>query len=280
MANLPISVLRFAVDHGDGMKELVDNFVDFYNQHRAEQWGHKTQFITEYKGQKISFAEKERAIDGMILREMGKMAGVDVTSMKAEQMMSHPVVKWAAVNIVSQLIDAVLPDTMVQGTGAYAEVISRDLGETYVADIKSRDLFAVTKSGRGVGQRHAEIHRALTRQVVINPEGHQITVGVNLFRVLTGQESLAEFTTKAMRSMETEVTKDIYFIRLSTSVWVHGDSLLIKDARNSIEQRVSIQLLTFSRASLAFRRITIHKVNKYFTTNQSFAQSARHSILR
>ena len=157
----------------------------------------------------------------MLLREVSKRSGVDATTMSPEAMATHPLISWSVGTIVSQMIDAVLPDTMVEGTSAFAEIRTLGLGETAVFDIQSRDLFPVTKVGR-LGQREAEMHKGYEKQVTLNPEGHMITVGVSLFRVLTGQESLASFTSKAIRSIETEMTKDIYtafyngFLSLST----------------------------------------------------------------
>jgi len=203
---LPASVLNFAA--GDTV--LFDNFVDYWNHYRSDHGTKKFSYIeSDKEGKVITLAQKEEALKPMLLREISKRSGVDVTSMPAEQMATHPLVGWAALNISSQLIDAVLPSTMVEGTSAYCEVKTMGLGETAVFDIKSRDLFPVTKVGR-LGMREAEMHKGFEKQVTLNPEAHMITVGVSLFRVLTGAESLADFTVKALRSIETEMTKDIY----------------------------------------------------------------------
>jgi hypothetical protein len=66
-------------------------------------------------------------------------------------------------------------------------------------------------------------------QVTLNPEGHQITVAVSLFRVLSGQESLAEFTMKAIRSIETEMSKDIY------TAFAAGMAALSTDATTGLQ---------------------------------------------
>jgi hypothetical protein len=58
--------------------------------------------------------------------------------------------------------------------------------------------------------REGEAQKGFQGQVTLNPEAHEMTVGVSLFRVLSGQESLAKFTVKALRSLETEMSKDIY----------------------------------------------------------------------
>jgi len=221
---LPASVVQFAA----GDTTLFDNFVDYWNHYRSENGTKQFPYIKADKdGKAISFAEKDAALNAMLLREISKRSGVDATTMTPEQMATHPLVSWSVGNIVSQLIDAVLPDTMVQGTSAYAEIKVLGLGESGIFDIRSRDLFPVTKVGR-LGQREAEMHKGFEKQVTLNPEGHMITVGVSLFRVLTGQESLASFTSKAIRSIETEMTKDIY------TAFYNGMSGLSTDATTGL----------------------------------------------
>lgn len=203
---LPLSVINFAA----GDTSLFENFTDYWNHYRSENGTKKFSYVAEKDGKAITLDEKEKALNKMILAKLGKDSGVDFSTQPLENFINHPMVCWAAANLVSQMIDAVLPTTMVEGTQAYAEIRTVGWGETGIFDVKSRDLFPVTKVGRGLGMREAEMHKGFERQVVLNPEGHQITVGVNMFRVLSGQESLAEFTTKAIRSIETEMTKDIY----------------------------------------------------------------------
>jgi hypothetical protein len=204
---LPANVLSFAA----GDTTLFDNFIDYWNHYCSEYGTKKFSYkTTDKEGNPISFEEKEKAINGLLIKEISKRANFDVNSIPLEQAVTHPMVAWAAANIVSQMIDAVLPSTMVEGTQAYAEIRTLGYGETGVFDIMFRDLFPVTKVGRGAAMREAEMHKGFERQVTLNPEGHEITVGVSLFRVLSNQESLAKFTTRAIRSLETEMTKDIY----------------------------------------------------------------------
>jgi hypothetical protein len=200
----------YVVDFAAGDTKLYENFADFWNHYRSEHGNKKFSYIHEVDGKTITLEEKEKALNAMLIKEISKKANFDITGVPLEQVATNPNICWAAANIVSTMIDAVLPQTMVEGTSAYAEIKVVGYGETGVFDIQSRDLFHVTKAGRGAGMREAEMQKAFRNQVTINPEGHEITVGVSLFRVLNGSESLAEFTVKAIRSLETEMTKDIY----------------------------------------------------------------------
>ena len=65
-------------------------------------------------------------------------------------------------------------------------------------------------------KREAEVKKQYNGQVTIVPEPRQITVGVSLYRILSGKESLAEFTQKAIRSIETQMTIDVYTTMAAT----------------------------------------------------------------
>lgn len=199
---LPSNVVAFAA----GDTSLFESFKDYWNQYQSENGGKKVAFSTD-----VSFAEKEDRLNKALIREIGKRSGVDLTNMAMEQAITHPLVGWALGNLASQLIDAVLPDTIIDSTAAYAEVRTLGYGETALFNINSRDLFPVSRAGR-LGMREAEMHKGYEGQVVLNPEMREITASVSLFRVLTGQESLSRFTVKCLRSIETAMTQDIYTV--------------------------------------------------------------------
>ena len=206
MIKLPASVVAFAA----GDTQLYDAFVDYWNQYRSENSSKKFPFSTvDANGKPISFSEKEELLNASLLREVSKVSGVDFSSDAIERVATHPMVSWAAGNIVSQMVDAVLPDTIIDSIGAYTEVRQIGLGQSALFDIDSRDLFPVSKAGR-LGMREAEMHKGFMGQVTMVPEMREVTVGVSLFRVLTGQESLAKFTAKALRSIEQAMAKDAY----------------------------------------------------------------------
>jgi hypothetical protein len=54
------------------------------------------------------------------------------------------------------------------------------------------------------------MHKQFRGQVTVLPEMREMTVAVALMRVLAGKESLAAFVSKAVRSIETAVTVDVY----------------------------------------------------------------------
>jgi len=205
MAKLPSNVLEFAAGDAD-TKNLFVEMQDYWNHWRTENGslGRKFNFDAS-----VSLNEKERLLNEHMIREVGKRAGVDFTSAPVEQLFNHPMVAWAANLISAQLIDAILPDTLIDSIGLYTDVRVGGFAESFVFDINSRDLFPVSRAGR-LGMREAEMHKGYQGQVVLNPEAYEITVGTSMFRVLSGQESLANFVIKALRSLESEMARQAY----------------------------------------------------------------------
>ena len=212
MAKLSSSIIAFAAGDNETLK-LMEGYQDYWHQYQAENVknGHKHTFATTnaQTGQPITFAEKEQALNAAMIRYIEKHSGLSFSSTPIEQAITHPLVAWFAVNLVSQMIDAVLPETILDSIAEISEVRQIGLGDTAIFDIKPRDLFPVSKSGR-LGMRVAEIHKGYNGQTTLNPEMRTVTVGVSLFRLLTGQESLADFTVKVMRSIETDMSRDVY----------------------------------------------------------------------
>jgi hypothetical protein len=194
---------------------LIEMFCDYWNHYRTEQEGAKgLSYRTTGKnkaGQEISvtFADKEESVSEYFKNTVYKLAGVQNPNILPEMAWaSHPLVGWYTFAIVSTLIDAVLPDTLIDTIGMYTDIRNIGWGDSATFEIEPRDLFPVTKAGRGM--RQAEIRKAFNGQIALIPENHEMTVGVNLYRVLSGAESLARFTSKAVRSMETQVALDAY----------------------------------------------------------------------
>jgi hypothetical protein len=200
---LPSHLITFAAGDNDTVK-FFESVKDYWNQYRSENGTKKFAYI-----QGVPLAQKEKDLNEAMIREIGKRAGVDFTSAPISSFSNHPIVVWAAGMLANLMIEALLPETIIESTGAYAEIRQLALGETAVFDISSRDLFPVSKSGR-LSMRSSEVHKGFENQVTLNPEFRTLTVGVNLLRVLTGLESLAKFAIKALRSIETAMTQDIY----------------------------------------------------------------------
>lgn len=158
----------------------------------------------------VQFADKEKAMNKALVDEVRKVSNINFSegSISMEMWAKNPVVSWAAFAVVNSLIDAVIPDVLNSSMGIFAEQRYAGWGDNFVFEIEPNDLFYVSKAGHN--QRTVEFQRQYNTQISITPEVREITVQVNLYRVLCGMDSLAKFIMKAILSIEHQITKDVY----------------------------------------------------------------------
>lgn len=211
MTKLPANVLHFAADVD--MKMILESALDFWNHYQSENSRNGTKFSYEPKdkdGREVTLTQKSDALGEMILTYAGKSAGIpDLTPDNASTYHNHPTLRWAIGNIGTQIIDALLPDTVLKANSMFAEIKTVGWGETAIFDIRSRDLFAVSKASN-FGKKQGNRQTQFTGQKFLTPEMHEVTVSLNLWRSLTGKDSLANYISKSMLAIETEMSRDIY----------------------------------------------------------------------
>lgn len=209
---IPTNVIAFA--GGQENTGVYEAFQDYFNHYQTEVHGKKGLFfhstrVVDGKTVAFSLAEKESMLNAAIKKEIVRKAGIsNINDFPLSTWAGHPTLRWASFAVVSAMIDMILPQTLIDTIGLYTEVKTIGWGDTATFDVKPRDLFAVSKVGRA--KRQTELKKQFNGQVVLNPEPRQIAVTVSLYRVLSGQESLADFTMKAVRSIETQMTYDCY----------------------------------------------------------------------
>lgn len=208
---VPSNVLTFAGEANIGLYEAV---ADYWNHYQSEVLGKKGLFFHQTRtvdGKTIGFslAEKETMLNQALKKEIIRKAGINnINDFPLETWASHPVLNFVSFAVVSAAIDMILPNSIIDSIGMYSEIRNIPFGDTAVFNVEPRDLFAISKVGRG--KRQTELKKQYRGQVVLNPEPRQIAVSVSLYRVLTNQESLANFLVKCVRSMETQITYDAY----------------------------------------------------------------------
>lgn len=215
---IPNNVLAFA---GKNNTAVYEQFVDYYNQYRTNtqkatglEFQTKTQVLDSAGNptgtyREISFAEKEHEMTKSLKAEILRVSGIqNFADLPLEAWQSNPNLKWATFAVISMLVDMIAPQSIMDSYGAFASVRNIGWGDSAAINIRNRDLFAVSKAGRS--KRTAQLQTSYTGQVVIIPELRELTVFANFFRILSGQESLAELVSKAVRSMETAISLDIY----------------------------------------------------------------------
>ena len=213
MITLNNRTIKFAKDFMKGDTKIFEMALDLYNNFKDLNGTNKNKNF-QYDATK-SFDEKCTKMHKVMMEEINKLAGIpENTILAPQQYFSHPAYKWATFNLVSALVDPIIPDTIIDNIGMFTNVQTGDFGNSFKYDIESNDLFYVTKAGRG--KRHAEANKTFRGQVNIIPIEHDVSAMVSLYRLLSGQENLAIFAMKCIRAMETEMAYDAYSVFDST----------------------------------------------------------------
>ena len=192
---IPTNVIAFA---GDKIK-IYEQFKDYFNHyHKKGTWD-----------ETVSLSEKENKINIAVREEIARLSNLPtVDGIAPEVLATHPSYSWATFAVIGAMVDAVLPDAIIDSVGLYTKTMVGGYGDSFAIDIKPRDLFVVSKAGKG--KRTSEVHKQFEGQITITPEFHDITVQVALYKVLAGKENLAEFALKAAKSLEAQMTIDTY----------------------------------------------------------------------
>lgn len=227
MKNITKKTLDFA--GGEQFTAPYLQFLDYYNHYQSMTNKNKSYDFQRNRpdGTNITFDEKEKQMNATLKREVLRIANVmNFETLPLEQWVTNPMVSWATFAVVNQLIDMVMPDSLIESIGLYTDVRQIDWGDSASFEIKPRDLFVVSKSGKGM--RQGEVHKQFDGMVTVLPVMHELTTQVSLYKVLAGKESLADFVAKVIRSIESEMTREAYvtFNTAMTNLSASGDSKL------------------------------------------------------
>lgn len=203
MKKLPMSVVQFSEQTGVD-KLFFEQFTDYYYHYMDEFHGKK---LGAYD-KNVSFSAKDDKIYKGLMSNIKKVSGQDMTAFSESVMAMNPMVNWATMAIVGQAIDAILPVSVIDSIGIYTELKTIGFGDSASYDIAPRSLFTVSQAGNA--QRTAFIQKQFKTTRTLTPVNHEVTVQVSLYSVLARKESLAEFTRKAVMSIETQMTRDAY----------------------------------------------------------------------
>lgn len=199
MTKLTNSILTFTAgseERRSAYKDFVEYFNTYKNKKSANEAG-------------VSFSEMNDKMLEFFTDEIIKMSGKNPSDfVDLAVYCGFPDVKQAAFAVVGMIIDLIIPDVLVNDLGYIAEIRSGAWGDSLQVTLQPRDLFIVSKGGRN--RRTYDITRQYKGEKTLLAEPRGISVGLSLYDVLTGKASLAEFVSKAVLSIETQMKYDIY----------------------------------------------------------------------
>ena len=214
---------------------LVPAWKDFVANYRAVNFSTKKPYDTSK-----SLAEKEKLVNSAIDKEVSKLMNLDCAFVDKAQYATNPTYQWATFAVVNKLVDMIIPDVVADDFMNVANVTTIGYGDNANFEIKSGDLFTVTKNGNS--RRHVEAQKQFTGNKTLTPIDHTITTEVDFYRVLAGKESQAEYAMKVILSIESEIAIDIMtavkdsYASLTANFKENGFS---QNAFKKLSQRVS-----------------------------------------
>ena len=199
MNKLPNNIIAFTAGNAD-RTEGYKNFVEYYNLYKEGK---------THNANGVSFSEMNEKMLSFFSDEIERLSGKkqsDVNDLATYCNFSD--VTEAAFAVVGMLTDLIIPDALIKDMGVIAEIRNGAWGDSLKVELRPRDLFVISKGGRN--RRTYDITRQYKGEKTIVPETRGISVGISLYDVLRGAYSLAEFVSKAVLSIETEMRYDIY----------------------------------------------------------------------
>ena len=196
---LPNSILTFTANDEE-RKNAYSKFVEYYESYKNGKTN---------SANGTSFSEMNEKMLAFYTSEIEKMSGRNVSDYSdLATFCNFSDVRESAFAIVGMITDLIIPDALIKDLGALCEIKNGAWGDTLKVEMKPRDLFVVAKGGRN--RRTFDITRQFNGERTITPEVRAITVGISLYDVLRGAYSLAEFVSKAVLSIETQMRYDVY----------------------------------------------------------------------
>jgi len=191
--------------YAQGNTAVFEKFSDYMRHYRSEVEGVKALTFDHNATLAAKEAELNKDLLSMVERYVGRGKP---EGMNFAVWANDPTVKYHTFAVVGAMIDAIIPETIIDSIGVYADIRFAGFGDSFQFNIEPRDLFAVSRVSKG--KRTGFCQKQFGTTKTLAPVNHRCTVQVSLYKVLCGQESLAKFTMKAVRSIESELTYNTY----------------------------------------------------------------------
>lgn len=194
------------------VKKFAENSLELYTAMNV----YCENFLAErgVKGKKFaetSVSDMNKAINKMFAEEVAKGTKMTVEDFNGsyKRYANNTNVKEFADAIRSYLLDMILPEVLTTGSLRYiADFRFADLGDSLSFELENNALFTVTKAGYRL--KHADLQKLYKTTVTLVPENHQLTVGTDLYEILTDREFIAEQVMKAAKSIELALLTDAF----------------------------------------------------------------------
>ena len=207
MNKLANSIVTFAGNN----TTVYEMFSDYYN-HYSDEILHKnigSYDRTNKDGVAVSFAQKDEQMRKATIAEVERVANCTIPEGMSYQLFaSHPTLSWAAMSVVTMMIETILPRTVVDSIGLYTDMRFVDWGDVPLFEIPNRAFPVVSKAGSA--SRTQLLQKFYRGNNTVSVENHKVSLTVDMYAVLAGRQSLAEVARKAVIAIEADMTQEAY----------------------------------------------------------------------
>lgn len=183
---------------------LTELWKDYYNQCRTEQGAKNLSFSTQF-----TKTEKEEAINKEFSDLLERKSRLNISDFNdVLEFANNPMVRSFADSIMNNMIDMVLPQTLIESIGFFCDFKFGGFGDSFRWTVQNNALYSVSKAGLRQRTAPAQILRDTT--MTLAPMNHNLTVQVNLPLVLANRVSLADNMMKAVRSVESQMRYEAF----------------------------------------------------------------------
>lgn len=204
-------------------QDVVEAGVNLY-KHYLYTYKDKKEYAEYAKGK--SYEEKEKLFNDSLVDEAIKKSGMGTTGFSKERLMSNPNVKWATYELISETLDIIIPQTVLDDFYKIAETRNGGFGDNFIFHVPNPSLFVVSKSANGIN--FGQPQKLFSSDMPLTPVSRSIDIEEDYYRVLAGKTNFGEWVTRVALSFETQLSVDVYnafnnsFSSLPTNLKVAG----------------------------------------------------------
>lgn len=151
-------------------------------------------------------AENKGLMQDAWFAEVERKASVSRQDNAVDAWIAHPSVQWAAFAIIDATINAIIPQTILPQFSVFADFRTAGIGDVVKFKITPKSFYTVSLTANG--QRTTFRQKKSVSEIVVAPVEHIVTIYSDLYRVLAGKESIADFMNLLLVSVESAMYKD------------------------------------------------------------------------
>lgn len=156
------------------------------------------------------YSDSNKVVIDNILKYAAEAAGfsTDIETLKSPRVRKDPVFSSKFFGVISQALPPVITSTVNYMFMEIADTRNIGWGDTQHFKVASKDIFTVNKIGKGL--KRGAIQRLYSEDITVNPQGHEVTVGMDWYQLVSGRYDIGEWMYRVGLSFSTDITKLVY----------------------------------------------------------------------